>query len=47
MQYTVLVYEGFLRAAPAIGARVARAAALGEARGAGPGLAALALLAAR
>jgi hypothetical protein len=36
-----LLYEGLLRCAPAIGARVGHAAALAEARGAGSGLTAL------
>jgi predicted RNA polymerase sigma factor len=36
-----LLYEGLVRIAPTVGARVGQAAALAEARGAGPGLAAL------
>lgn len=36
-----LLYEGLIQIAPTVGARVAHAAALAEARGAGDGLAAL------
>jgi RNA polymerase sigma-70 factor (ECF subfamily) len=41
-----LLYEGLLRIAPTIGARVAHAAALAEARDAGTGLAAVETIAA-
>jgi RNA polymerase sigma-70 factor (ECF subfamily) len=41
MKYTVLLYEGLLRLAPTVGARVGYAAALAEARGTDAGLAAL------